>query len=297
MDKRGVTARSITFGVVIPPDNRTPAEAYLHALSEAIQQSMGAGKLFGRDVLIRPLVGDTEVILDAAETGVAAVVGLVPSRQLTVESFVQRDVPVLFPLAPLAGNEDGGRVRSFLPSLDQTYETLLDEAIRRGARRIAVIDLGGGHPSKGLLRSRDDVEIKVTDFAAEDGWADAAVLIGTEEARVHSVLAALPSPTDLYAIAGQLPSLPAMARERGLPLVLANPYAALTREDSPDLLRRHARRAAALLKFTILASGHRNASRTSLVAAFDKSQFAEQDLDFMRFPLTGTDEVGFLSSK
>lgn len=274
IQKRGIEARSVTFGVAVPADNGGPARAYASMLREALQ---GQPDIFGRAIRV--------VELDSKDTsGLAAIVGLVPSQQITVADFEAEGVPVLFPLALLGGGEDTTLVKGMIASQAEQIAALIGKA------------KGDGHKNIGLAclpkcQMRDQGVVEVSAETPLDGM-DALVIAGADEQQALELLARAPKEMSVYAIAGEMPDLAIGAEQRGMSLTLSDGYGTLG-NDGKGLLERHARKTAQLLREALVSSG-RQVTRNKLIAVFERKSLPEFGLDYARYPLTGTDSVRFL---
>ncbi|MGC4026888.1 MAG: hypothetical protein QM744_18155 [Mesorhizobium sp.] len=274
--RHGIDAREVIFGIPIPPDNREPALRFLALLHD---QKIPA--TFGRNVRFVALEGSREAIIKQARDDVASVVGLVPSNVLSTNDFARADVPVLFPLALLEGDEDTTIIRGMIASRGEQLAQLVSRTA----------DDGYSKPGIACFSEKPCLEnvAAVSQDELLDGF-DALIITGDDEEKALQLLARLDPLTPIYAIAGELPGLAAAARERRLSLTLVDGYLDLP---STGLLESHARKTAALLAQALTWPG-RSLTRSRLIAAFDRRGLPDYGLDYARYPLTGTASARFL---
>lgn len=273
IQKRGIETRSVTFGVAVPADNAGPARAYAALLRDVLQ---GQPDIFGRKIRVVELDGKNA-------SGVAAIVGLVPSQEIVVADFEAESVPILFPLSLLNGSEDTTLVKGMIASQAEQIAGLVGKAKSDGHKNIGLACF----PKCRTL----DSAVEVSAETPLDGL-DALIVAGADESQALELLARAPKEMSIYAIAGELPDIAISAERRGMSLTLSDGYETLG-NDGNGLLERHARKTAQLLREALTTAG-RQLTRNKLIAAFERKSLPEFGLDYARYPLNGTASVRFL---
>jgi hypothetical protein len=309
--RRGVLPHSITLAVPAPPDAQAVAETYAAALQRRF--AADAGRIYGREVRVVALRGTSAQIAAAAAADALAVVGLPPSATLARDDFVQHGLPLLLPLAPLAGDEDASLVRALAPSWRQIAAGLVP-ALQ--ARRITRLQVMGGDPAHPLLaglsragwkgrvlRANPDPDANPdseSDPASAPAAAPApgtALLLLGPARRDAAGPRQLPAGLPLFVPSGSggAGALDALRQGRDMTVIVEAPAlfdAALAHAGS--LLEAHAAAAAAVLAETLRRAGP-DPTRAGLVAAFDGLVLEDQGLDYRAAPLTGTADVRLLT--
>ena len=290
LDRRGVSTTEVSIGVAIPDDNRAPALDFARLLESELARSQ-SNRLFGRNIVVRRLSGASSEIIQAAQNEVLAIVGLVPSNDVTIADMAKTDTPVLFPLALLEGDEDRTLVRGSIATRRSLLGALLARTAEDGCKTVAIVDVGGKPPLEAPADAR--VSVRLSDGAGPSiKGADALIVVGADAAKAAAVMAKhgdLP----VYMMAGDLTGPLPTSLKRSGSLTVVTGFS--SGSEPGRLLERHASLTAELLRFSLLKNG-RSLTRSGLVAAFDRSEFPELNLDYRRFPLEGTDALRVVRS-
>jgi len=296
LQRRGVHPRSVTLAVAVPPDNAATARRYGEALKWALDELLGGRPIHGRTVAVTLLAGDTAAILDGAEDTVA-IIGLAPSAQLDVPVFTDRQVPVLFPLFPLAGSEDTTIVRGLMADRQDALRAIADRLASDRATAVTVIDAPGcGDEGDAFVRryALPGNRYTLSPLPLSGKHPRDVLLLCRDRKTAGRILHDLPASSRIYGLAGELLSSTEAGRHH---LVLASPEASLvSREVQANIVDIHARSAARLLVSALKSAG-RNLDRTTLVTAVGAVADAERQLDYAADPLNGTAFVPFIETK
>ncbi|MBN9053323.1 MAG: hypothetical protein J0H80_05990 [Rhizobiales bacterium] len=296
LQRRGVHPRAVTLAVAVPPDNAATARRYADALRAALDDLLGGRPVHGRTVGVTLLAGDTAAILEGAEDAVA-VVGLAPSARLDVAAFTDRQVPVLFPLFPLAGGEDATVVRGLMADRQDALAAIAARLASDKVTAMTAIDAPGcGGQAESFARRYAATGVRYTlSVLPLSAKAPHDVLLLCPDRQVaRRVLHGLPDGLRIYGLAGELLSSAEAGRHH---LVLASPEALLvSRDKKANLVDVHAAAAARLLVSALKSAG-RNLDRTGLVAAVDAVSDPERQLDYAADTLNGTAFVPFIETK
>ena len=268
--RRGVTSARVTFGVAFPPGNDYP-----QTLRAALEARLGGAMIHGRTVALVPVHPGNAATARQVFAVLAPPVEAVPE-------FEAEGIPVLFPLAPLSGDEDPGTVRSFLSSTAETRAALAARLASEARGPVAIWPEGmaeglraapsaSGPPAPSTRHpAREIVVLDGADLdAALETAPGARLWIGWEAIRM----------------AGHLPA----DRE----VIAINDVPALIEPGDESPLAAHARLSGAVLAEVLKAAG-RDLTRARLMAAFPAAWLDGLDLDYTAHPLTGTARVEFL---
>lgn len=292
---RGVHPRSLTLAVAAPPDNAATARRYAQALRTALGALLG-GSVHGRTVTVALLAGDTAAILDGAEEAIA-VIGLAPSARLDVAAFTDRQVPVLFPLFPLAGDEDTTIVRGLMADRRDAFRAIADRFASDKVAAVTVIDAPECGDEAGDFVRRYAVpgaRYALSDLPLAGKDPRDVLLLCPDRQAARRILHDLPARSRIYGLAGELLSSAEAARHR---LLLASPEASLVSgRERGNIVDAHAGTAARLLVSALKSVG-RNLDRTRLVTAIGAVPDAERQLDYAADALNGTTSVPFIETK
>lgn len=293
LQRRGVHPRSVTLAVAVPPDNAATARRYGEALAAALDDLLGR-PVHGRTVAVKLLAGDTAAILDAAEDTVA-VVGLAPSARLDVPAFTDRQIPVLFPLFPLAGGEDTTIARGLMADRQDALRAIADRLASDKATAVTVIDAPEcGDEARGFVRRYALPGYVLSSLPLSGRDPRDALLLCPDRQAARRILHDLPANSRIYGLAGELLSSAEAGRHH---LVLASPETSLvSREGKGNIVDIHAKAAARLLVSALKSAG-RNLDRTTLVTAIGAVPDAERQLDYAADALNGTAFVPFIETK
>ncbi|WP_411033068.1 hypothetical protein [Shinella sp. BYT-45] len=301
LQRSGVRPRSVTIGIAIPPDNAATARRYAGRLRDALAILLGGRPVHGRTVAVELLEGDAAAILASAQKDVVAVVGLAPSARLDVAAFTDRQVPVLFPLFPLAGSEDKTIVRGLMADRQDALRAISDRFASDRVKTVIVIDEPGcGGAADGFIKRYGVTGIgyalstpPLTRDAQHNGTRH-VLLLCQDQRKAKEVLQALPADAKIYGLASELLSPMQGSRHH---LVLALPEIFLvSRKGDGNIVDVHAVAAARLLVSALKVAG-RGLDRTRLVASIGAVPDAELPLDFAADALNGTRFVTFIETK
>jgi hypothetical protein len=248
--------------------------------------------------------GAPAAILDRAGQAAAVVVGLLPSAVLTTAALTERQVPVLFPLFPLDGGEDAAKVKGLMADRDDALRALADRVVADGRTRLLLPDIPVCRASAGDFTRRfvrPGVTYEIVRFPLPGDFPsdadDAYLLLCRDRQAAHVALDALPGDGTVYGLATDL-LFGSAAGEQRRRMILAAEQMPLMAEGggTNSMLEKHASRAARLL-VAALTDARRGLSRAALLAAVGRQQRADLGLDFIREPLNGTTQVGFIETK
>ena len=296
LQRRGVHPRAITLAVAVPPDNAATARRYAEALQAALDELLGGQPIHGRKIAVALLAGDSAAILAGTEDAVA-VVGLAPSTRLDVTAFTDRQVPVLFPLFPLAGSEDTTIVRGLMADRQDALRAIADRLASDKATAVTVIDAPGCGDDAGSFAAwfpGAGTRYTLSRLPLPAAHPRDVLLLCPDRRMARRILHDLPASSRIYGLAGELLSSAEAGRHH---LVLASPEASLVSgAGSGHIVDVHARTVARLLVSALTSAG-RDLDRTSLVAAIGTVRDAEAQLDYASDARNGTATVSFIETK
>jgi len=240
-----------------------------------------------------------------AREEVLAVVGLPPSSKLGVSAFTDRQVPVLFPLFPLNGDEDTTIVRGMMADRQDGLRALADRIALDGAKTLGVLySPECGDAAQDFVRrfARKGVRYEVVGMRMHSDLTVSSdmtlLLLCHNRQQVGHTLTSLPDRAIVYGLANEL-LFAAKAGFAGRRLILATQEkSAMFHEGGVGKqpgLARHADLAARLL-VSALKEASRSVTRTSLINAVGSLQLPKTGLDFVRDQLNGTSAVGIIET-
>ena len=276
LQRQGVETGAIRIGVV--------GGDYLRAF----RAPLDGHPVHGREIRLLAL---NDADPPPADPPVLAIVAPRLADTVLARQAAAQGIPVLFPLAPLSGDESPSIMKSFVPTQQSMLDFLAIELRDAGARSVAVVtdaDSDAGQRARRQLRvalAASGARVLPGD---QVGQATDLVLLGQAMAvpgnirRVWITGAVAPGPLDL----------PAQAELRLIvtaPMVIETAIAT----DRP-VLDVHAGFAARLLQAALMQAG-RDLTRTGLMRAFEQMPAPIRGLDYQRLPLTGTDALQVVS--
>lgn len=271
LQRRGVAPDRVTLGVAA-------GARYL----DALRRALAGRRFYGRRVELLPVAADAE----AAALPILALLAP-PSGEVTAaQSAADAGVPVLFPLAPLRGNESAQAFRSFVPSLAQDAQRLADAIAAEGPLQVVIVAARDGPFAAAVddaLRHTLDTGARLDRIAPGDplpGAVSDVVLLADAPA----------SATRIWTVG--LPSAAASGEAR----VLLPGGSLLKKPATATLTEAHAALTAALVA-AALASAGRDVTRTTLMRALSEAGGDVPPLDYGRFPLTGTEAGAILAGR
>lgn len=274
--RRGVTADAIRIGVA--------GEGY----AAAVQAALPGGRIHGRTVDLVPLADDMPALPDPP---VLAVMGPRSADTPLARAALRAGVPVLFPLAPLAGDESPSIIRSFLPSRQATTRFLLRQVADARPSAVVILVGEGGDAAQAEDLARD---LRVALAAGQvpvtvggGGPASDALLLGGARRLPGGVrrvwTLGLPDPAITDTLGGA-----------ALHVILPAPMIVETaRATQRPALQIHAGFAAILLDAALKQAG-RDVTRRGLLDALGQMAPPISGLDHLRLPLTGTDRPAMI---
>lgn len=303
LQRRGVS-RAVSIGIAVPTDNASVARLYAKMLQEAIDRELPGGLVHNRRIVIKLLEGTADAIVSEAREEVLAVVGLPPSSKLGVSAFTDQQVPVLFPLFPLNGDEDATIVLGMMADRQDGLRALADRIAADGVKTLGVLDspeCGGAAQDFVKRFARKGVRYEVVGMRENSGLTaspDMPLLLLCRNRQVGHILASLPDRATVYGLANEL-LFAAKAGFAGRRLILASQEASAMSHEAgagkQSGLARHADLAARLL-VSALKEASRSVTRTSLLNAVGSLQLPKTGLDFVRDELNGTSNVGIIET-
>lgn len=306
LQRQGISSDAIVIGVALPPDNAMVGRRYADLLRKAVDAALPGGAVHGRRIAVDVIEGTPEAMADRAEKHVAAVVGFPPSSALGIEAFTDRQVPVMFPLFPLDGDEDASIVRGMMADRQDGLRALADRVASDGVKRLVVPESPGcGSAVADFVRrfAREGVRYETVPFPLPPGFtagADDAFLLLCGDRRIAgAILDGLPAQVPVYGLASEMLSASGSQSIRHRMILAAQEAAFLSRGDRPrgeTMLEAHAAMAAHVLVLALTENG-RALTRTSLVASVGLLQAPETGLDYGRDALNGTSLVGFIETR
>ncbi len=304
LQRRGISQRAVSIGIAVPMDNASVARLYARMLQEAIDRELPGGLVHNRRIVIKLLEGTADAIVSEAREEVLAVVGLPPSSKLGVSAFTDQQVPVLFSLFPLNGDEDATIVRGMMADRQDGLRALADRIAADGVKTLGVLDspeCGGAALDVVQRFARTGVRYEVVGMRVHSDLTvspDMPLLLLCRNRQVGHILASLPDRATVYGLANEL-LFAAKAGFAGHRLILAVQEAsAMSHEAGASKqsgLVRHADLAARLL-VSALKEASRGVTRTSLINAVGSLQLPKTGLDFVRDELNGTSIVGIIET-
>lgn len=289
-ERAGVTTASVRFGVpaTVPPEL---AVAFHRAWLER-----GEPRIHGRRVVVEPV--------DSAEgeNVFASLFAPVRSRE-GPNGGLPRDAirgeasgpPVLFPAAPLQGGEDPGLVRGLFASRAAQAAALLRDAPESA---VLAADSDGLPLLEGAgATSSGERPVHAIDGTPRSDTATAFVVMANpaEWQRLAAHRRFRPG-TTLYGCLDDAAGAAAELRRQGLRLVLADPRPVRAAGPLRPARDRFAAAAAAVLEAALSAAG-RDLTRGQMLRALSALAVEPPGwpaLDYGRFPLTGSGDVGLI---
>lgn len=287
VQKTGIHARKIVFGVPIPDDDTSSGLLLVQFLNAALAAKMPANGLHGRDLEIRPLVGDAQTILDEAQNEVVAILSPLPSEKIALSLFIDAGVPVLFPIQTVSYSADPDLLRSLYASQEHVAENLVQRAVADGCKQPEIAATGADKASEILARF---LKWHVQD-ANPPGSAPDCILVagGHVESHIRDTAKAI------YATGDAVIGMPEMLRGFGGTVVVARHETAaleLARVRKIGMLTAHATLVAEVLHEALLAAG-RDLTRSSLLSSVGSVSRLDLGLSFSQNDSFGSKVVSF----
>lgn len=257
----------------VAPDRVTLGVAAGGRYLDALRPPFEGRSFYGRRVDLVPVAPDAQ----AAALPILALLAPPSAETTAARSAAAAGIPVLFPLAPLRGDESAQAFRSFVPSLAQDAQRLADAIAAEAPSRVVILGAGDDPFAPAVedaLRHTLPPGVRLDRMAPGDALSGAVsdlVLLADGAA----------SATRVWTVG--LPS----AAARGEARVLL-PGGPLLKKPAPaTLTEAHAALTAALVAAALAGAG-RDVTRTTLMRALGETGGEVPPLDYGRFPLTGT---------
>lgn len=294
IQKRGVGADTITF--CVPAGSSRGPLSYAGELAHQIRQLVGPSGIYGRDIRIRVLDPDHRRALTEAEAECLAVVGSA-GTELGRKAPAESGVPMLFPFARLAGDEDPSIIRDLKPSRQALLAAVTEELGRIGASHVHIVPAEAPEAeelARSLRLSHGSVGMAVTSGAPDEA-ADATDIVLLNAVPLDALRDAS-AERRLWVTAELLGRSRQGFSELSPIVIVEDPHLLGLAETSGDtLLETHARCAAGLIVEALKIAG-RDVTRARLLQAFGEIVMPSFALDYSITPLTGTIKVLFIDT-
>ncbi|SMF60903.1 hypothetical protein SAMN02982989_1136 [Xaviernesmea oryzae] len=298
--RRGVTDENITFAVPAPPGTETFAKTYAALVEGSLRKSLGSLRLYGRQVRVVPMIGPPDEIATRAEAQAFAVMGMPPTTQPTMEDYLDRSIPVLFPLHPLSGDEDVTLVRGLSPSWRDIAQAVSGELARQKNEVLLILTTDPDHPMLQALRRSWKGKLMLNLPAETRDNCNqpkcAALLLRQNTVDwPRSSLRTLPADIRIYLLSseGGQAALDAAKGGRNITLILDAPAMLSTAiTDNVTTIEAYASTSAAVLIDALRAAGP-DPTRAALLDAIGDVVLPDYHLDYGKARLNGTSKVTF----
>lgn len=326
LERRGVTADAVVFGVLSLPGSRAQAEGFAQGLARRLAE---AGPIYQRRLEVRVLeiAAETRTAIDTAldSSPVLAIVGLARLVPGLLEAAARGGTPLLFPMVPIPVEADRGLVRGLAADETVLARALADRIASDGFRSVGVL-AGEAGPSDTLLAAlaerglaietptassregndeeneevgREDNEVR-NEVSNEAGRGGRAILVMRPGQGARDRLLAT-APSAVYGFAGELATHVPALDHAGIVSVLAveqTPVIRLAVAWQTSVAEAQAEISARVIEAALSAAG-RDLGRGRLLAALDKQRLRIEDeiFDFRAAPAAGNTDIHWLVSE